>query len=101
MEIKAGGRLRSTASTVEVIVVQSAPGDLELRCAGAPMVGFDEPAIPPGAAGGDDEPILLGKRYVLDELGLELLCTKAGAGPLEVGAAQLHVKDAKPLPASD
>ena len=30
-----------------------------------------------------------------------MLCTKAGAGSLSVGAAELFQKDAKPLPSSD
>ena len=43
----------------------------------------------------------LGKRYSDDELGLELLCTKAGEGSISVGETILAVKGAKPLPASD
>ena len=44
---------------------------------------------------------LIGKRYADEELGLEVLCTKAGAGSLSIGAAELFQKDAKPLPSSD
>ena len=36
-----------------------------------------------------------------DELGLEVLCTKAGEGSISVGETVLDVKGAKPLPASD
>ncbi len=43
----------------------------------------------------------LGKRYVLDDIGLELLCVKAGTYPLAVGDDQLGIKSAKPLPSSD
>jgi hypothetical protein len=43
----------------------------------------------------------LSKRYSEESLGLELLCTKAGAGPLAVNGQQLTIKNAKPLPSSD
>jgi hypothetical protein len=44
---------------------------------------------------------LIGKRYADEELGLELLCTRAGTGALTVNGEVLQVKGAKPLPASD
>ena len=44
---------------------------------------------------------LLGKRYVDDEAGLELLCTRPGQGALTADGRPLVVKGAKPLPASD
>ncbi|HEV7864070.1 MAG TPA: hypothetical protein VGR20_15265 [Acidimicrobiia bacterium] len=50
---------------------------------------------------GHDGPTLLGKRYADEALGLELLCTKAGAGGLFVNGAPLGRKEAKPLPSSD
>jgi hypothetical protein len=50
---------------------------------------------------GFDQGTQLGKRYSDDELGIELLCTKAGEGSLSVGETVLAVKGAKPLPASD
>lgn len=43
----------------------------------------------------------LGKRYADEELGVELLCTKAGQGTLAVNGVALPLKNAKPLPASD
>jgi hypothetical protein len=45
--------------------------------------------------------ILLGKRYADETTGLEVLCTKPGAGPLAVDGRELQVKGPKPLPASD
>ena len=41
------------------------------------------------------------KRYSNEEIGLEVLCTKAGTGTLTVNGAPLLPKEAKPLPASD
>ena len=43
----------------------------------------------------------VGKRYADDEVGLEVLCTKAGSGSLSLGLDPLPVKGAKPLPSSD
>ena len=43
----------------------------------------------------------VGKRYADDDLGLEVLCTKAGQGTLSLGIDPLPVKGAKPLPSSD
>lgn len=44
---------------------------------------------------------VLGKRYADDDVGLEVLCTRAGDGALTVDGAPLLLKRAKPLPASD
>ena len=57
-------------------------------------------------AGGSPDPslsggTLLGKRYADEASGLELLCTKAGAGTLTLDGSALEVKSAKPLPSSD
>jgi hypothetical protein len=44
---------------------------------------------------------VLGKRYVNEQTGLEVLCTKAGAGPSVAEGRQLVIRAAKALPASD
>jgi hypothetical protein len=44
---------------------------------------------------------LLGKRYVHQASGLELLCVKPGAAALSVDGELLPLKSAKQLPASD
>jgi len=103
MELKAGARLRSATCSTEVIVVRAGNGDVDLRCGGEPMVGFDaSPASGSSApAGGPGGGSVLGKRYVDGDGSLEVLCTKAGTGPLAVGDTPLTVKEAKPLPSSD
>jgi hypothetical protein len=45
--------------------------------------------------------MLLGKRYVYDEIGLQVLCTKGGEGDLAVGDVILPLQEARALPASD
>lgn len=98
--MKVGQRLLSAVSSAEVIVVRApadAPGP---TCAGVPMV---ETRRPDGPAPDDEGPdqILLGKRYTDAAGSVQLLCVKAGAGPLAVGDAPLLAMAAKPLPASD
>ena len=99
VSLQAGKRLRSQKSTCEVIVVRGGSNDSVLMCADAEMVAAGTaPGAPPASAG---PAVQLGKRYVDDESGLEVLCVKAGAGPLTYAGRELTTKAAKPLPASD
>ncbi len=102
MELKPGARLRSTVCDTEVVVIRAPGGAVDLRCGGAPLVALDDPAPRTGepTAGAADGTVL-GKRYADEELGLEVLCTKAGRGSLTVGETALGLKDARPLPSSD
>jgi hypothetical protein len=102
MELKTGARLRSVTDTTEVVIVKAPGDDVDLRCGGHPMVPMNTDA--PGGRtveSGFDEGTLVGKRYADEELGLEVLCTKAGPGSLSLGLDPLPVKGAKPLPSSD
>ena len=102
MELKAGSRLRSVVCGTEVIVVKPPEGEVVVSCGGQPMVDIAETTE---VAGEPDaslaEGTLLGKRYVDDDLGLELLCTKPGDGSLSIDGQALPTKEAKPLPSSD
>ena len=102
MELRAGMRLESTTSETQVVVVKvpKEVTDVDLRCGGAPMRplgdgGDRQPIV------GDEGPTLMGKRYADEDLGLEVLCSQAGAGVLTIGDELLLVKGAKPLPSSD
>jgi hypothetical protein len=97
---KAGSRLRSAVSDVEVVVVRPASSAVLLACGGEPMLALDDPA-PTESAFAGDEVTTLGKRYVDEESSLELLCTKGGGGALTVDERSLTIKGAKPLPSSD
>ena len=101
MQLKAGTKLASTVCETQVVVVRAPADEVELGCGGAPLVPADE-----GGANGTPDPALaegtlIGKRYADEEIGVELLCTKAGAGSLTCNGEVLAVKGAKPLPASD
>jgi len=101
MQLKAGTRLRSATDACEVVVVKAPAEAVDLRCGGHPLLPVDAEVTPEGMQEGFDQGTQLGKRYSDDELGLEVLCTKAGEGSISVGETILEVKGAKPLPASD
>jgi hypothetical protein len=66
--------------------------------AGAPVGGAAAAGAPAADTGAGT---LLGKRYVDEPTGLEVLCTKPGAGGLAVDGRELTIKAPKALPASD
>lgn len=97
--IKNGTRLQSQVCDTQVIIVKSADTLDDLRCGGAPMVALGTDRH--GELDADfADGAVMGKRYV-DEAGAEVLVTKAGVGTLTIGTTPLHLKEAKPLPASD
>lgn len=95
MSLSAGARLKTTTSALEVVVVSVPTGDADLQAAGESM-SMD--AVP-GPAG--EAVYAIGKRYVEDASGIEVLVVKPGPGPLTIGGNDLVIKEAKPLPASD
>ena len=102
MKLRPGQKLHSAVCDAQVVVVKAPADDVEVGCGGAPLLDDGQDAD--GAAtldGSLGEGPLLGKRYADDELGLELLCTRAGTGALTVEGRLLPVKGAKPLPSSD
>lgn len=102
MNVKPGMRLQSAVCETQIVVVRAPAEDVDIRCGGQPMVIPAEANPPAGKpAAGLGEGALLGKRYTDEGLGLEVLCTKSGAGSLSLGDTPLALKDAKPLPASD
>lgn len=111
VEIRPGARYRCTTCPTEVVVVKG-EGRGRLTCGGAPMfdpasTGVAAESAAPGPGGvspGDadsEDAVLLGKRYGDPTDTVEVLCTKAGSGPLGLDGAVLSVKAPKPLPASD
>jgi hypothetical protein len=84
-----------------VIVVKPPGAPVELTCGGVPMAGKDADAPTGALVAGHEGEVLLGKRYVDEASDIEVLCTKAGEGALEVDGRPLLPKTAKPLPSSD
>ncbi|MFC5338500.1 hypothetical protein [Leucobacter denitrificans] len=99
MAIKVGSQLRSTASSVQVVVVRGSEADGTLEAAGAELTHDATANSAPNASAG--ETIQVGKRYVDADSGIELLVIAAGPGPIAFNGRNLTLKDSKPLPASD
>lgn len=99
--IKPGSRWKSVVCTAEAVVVKTASDGAVPRCGGEDMVplGTDAPSLAP--RNGFDQGCAVGKRYASARTGLELLCTKAGAGALSIGDELLELVEARKLPASD
>ncbi len=100
--MKPGTKLHSAVCDTQVVLVRAPKDDVEIGCGGVPMLAEGEDA-PAGATLDESlaDGTLIGKRYADEELGIELLCTKAGKGTLTVNGTPLAQKGAKPLPASD
>lgn len=101
MQLKAGARLKSAADETQVVVVRAPADEVDVTCGGHPLVPMDAGDGAASVAAGHEGPTLLGKRYADEGVGIELLCTKGGAGALFVNGAPLPLKEAKPLPSSD
>ncbi|WP_063129766.1 hypothetical protein [Nocardia fusca] len=102
MQLRVGSRWRSAVDETQVVVIRAPEGEVEVTCGGYSLVAVDA-EITPGLsiAEGHGGGTVLGKRYIDPETGVELLCSKAGAGALFVNGEKLQLKSAKPLPASD
>lgn len=102
MELKTGSRWKSAVCATELAVVRPPKEAVTLECGGSAVIaiGADRPsdaAVAPAFAAG----ALLGKRYVDEQSGLEVLCTKGGAGSLVANGRALTLREAKRLPSSD
>jgi hypothetical protein len=102
MELSVGQKLSSAVCEAQVVVVKAPSQPVDVACGGSVMVPDGDPSAGSGTPDTSlGDAALLGKRYADEELGLELLCTKAGQGALTVDGRPLEVKGAKPLPSSD
>jgi hypothetical protein len=102
MDLKPGSRWRSAVCETELVVVRPPKSPITLECGGYEVIPHSE-ARPEGKEIAADfaEGSQAGKRYADDETGVEVLCTKAGAGTLTIGGRPIGAKEAKKLPASD
>ncbi len=100
--LKPGLRLQSTVCATEVIVVKAPNVAVNVGCGGRQMALYGEGND--GQSRGavlEGEGTRVGKRYASEVIGIELLCTKAGAGALTVDGVLLDLKGPTLLPSSD
>jgi hypothetical protein len=102
MDLKPGSRWRSAVCDAELVVVRPPKTQVSLECGGAEVIPHASARADGGAVAGDHAGgTLAGKRYTDPESGLEVLCSKAGAGSLSVDGRPIAAAEAKKLPASD
>jgi hypothetical protein len=102
MQLKPGSRWKSAVCDTEVVVMRPPKSAGQLECGGAAMLEIDSTRTEGAApAAGADSGTLLGKRYGDTQQGLEVLCTKAGAGALSLDGRRLELRAANRLPSSD
>ena len=102
MDLKPGTRWKSAVCEAEFVVVKPPKGDVSLECGGRPLIPYAQVR----AEGGSVDPAhadgcQTGKRFSDGESGIEVLCTKTGAGSLSVNGVALGATQAKKLPSSD
>jgi hypothetical protein len=101
--MKPGQQLVSAVCTTKVVIVRVPQPDIVLACGGQPM---REPGSTPAGTTATDDPELcqgtaLGKRYIDETTGLEVLCVSPGDGSLTCNGVPMVIQGAKPLPSSD
>lgn len=102
MDLKPGSRWKSAVCDAQLVVVRPPQTAGELQCGGAAVLPIDDAAAPTGAVSPDfAEGVAIGKRYVYEDSGLEVLGAKAGQVSLAFNGVAMTIKGAKPLPASD
>jgi hypothetical protein len=102
MDLKPGSRWKSAVCDAEMVVVRPPKSAVTLECGGHPVIAHSEArpeglTLSPEHSGGS----AAGKRFADEETGLEVLCSKSGAGSLSVDGRPIAAKEAKKLPASD
>lgn len=102
MKLSPGIRFKSAVCSFEGVVVKAPTEGENIVCGAEPVLGLDEP-IPEVAklTSAEEGSAFIGKRYVDEVSGLEVLCTKPGFGRLSFEGRPLLLKQPKPLPSSD
>lgn len=102
MDLKPGSRWRSAVCEGEFVIVRPPKAAALLACGGVPMIPHAS-ARPEGGSVAEPHSagVQAGKRFADAETGLEVLCTKAGAGSLSIDGRAIGWTAAKKLPASD
>jgi len=102
MELKPGSRWKSAVCDAELVVVRPPKTPVSLECGGHPVIPHAAEragglALSDAHAAGS----AAGKRYADPETGMEVLCSKAGAGSLSIDGRPIGATEAKKLPSSD
>lgn len=99
LQLRPGQSLFSTVDTTSVVVIKAPSVPVTVSVSGAEVSDVKPVDTPADITNGRG--VQIGKRYVDDTVGIELLASKAGTGTLEINGNEMSIKDTKPLPASD
>ena len=86
----AGKRLRCSLCSTQIVIVRPCIGLSTLTCCDTPLVGIEDAPLWGGLDVEGDA--VRGKRYLDHDGTLEILCTKAGRGPLLWNEERLGIK---------
>ena len=102
MDLKPGSRWKSVVCDGEMVVVRPPKSPGILCCGGQVAVALADAGVDiMPLIDGHDGGLLMGKRYIDEASGLEVLGSKPGRGAVSFDGRLMATKDAKPLPASD
>jgi hypothetical protein len=102
LTLKPGQRLYGANDSAEFIVVKAPPDAVNLSMGGVPpMLSREEPSGSETTPSGASVALGMGKRLVDAEGTVELLVTRSGNATPAIDGRPLHLKESKPLPASD
>jgi len=102
MDVKVGSRWKSAVCSTEIIIVRAPVEPVSLACGGHEVVTMTAERFAGATPDlGQTDGTQLGKRYTDEATGIEVLCTRSGAGSLTVDGRALQIKKPKLLPASD
>lgn len=97
--MKVGARVKSQVCDGEFVVVKAGTDVEQLACGGHPVVTERGDVLE--VVAGHDGGAAIGKRYVDEARGVEVLCTKNATGALSVAGDLMSLREAKKLPSSD
>lgn len=102
MKLSPGIRFKSAVCSFGGVLVKAPTVGEKILCGSQSVLGLDEP-VPDIAklTSAEEGSPSIGKRYVDEVSGLEVLCTKPGFGQLSFEGRVLLLKQPKPLPSSD
>ena len=107
-DLKPGSRWRSAVCDTEVVVVRAPAGPVTFRIGGTGACPADAGQDRSRPARGGAQPdaalaggTLLGKRYIDEASGLQVLCVKPGDGTITVDGRPAAIVAPRQLPASD
>lgn len=99
--IKPGSRWKSQVCDAEAVIIRAPQAEGLPQCGGVDMVPRGTAFAPADISAGFDGGCEIGKRYRLEAVGLEVLCTAGGKGTLGFDGVALTLLETKKLPASD